>query len=193
MRPLWSRRGEKTVAGTFRVGKDRQQDPLQKVKLKSWTVLYSSLSLFLRQVPASHSHLFPPVTEVPRPSCLGLSEVLLFRTTIKFCLLKHDRLEKKKKKHQEPEKPVSSPWPPLELSFQLNDNRFCLRNCYVIWCMGVIWLRTRDGSTSHKILPEFSDLCVLLLLLCATWPIYLLQKYKVKDKPGKLKSNWKPS
>lgn len=44
--------------------------------------------------------------------------------------------------------------------------------------MGVIWLRTRDGSTSHKILPEFSDLCVLLLLLCATWPIYLLQKYK---------------
>lgn len=83
--------------------------------------------------------------------------------------------ERKKKNHQEPEKPASSPWPPLELSFQLNDNRFCLRNCYVIWCMGVIWLRTRDGSTSHKILPEFSDLCVLLLLLlCATWPIYLL-------------------
>ena len=99
-----------------------------------------------------------------------------------------ERERKKKKTHQEPEKPASSPWPPLELSFQLNDNRFCLRNCYVIWCMGVIWLRTRDRSTSHKILPEFSDLCVMLLLLCATCPIYLLQKYKVKDKPGNLKA-----
>lgn len=59
--------------------------------------------------------------------------------------------------------------------------------------MGVIWLRTRDGSTSHKILPEFPDLCVLLLLLFVTWPIYLLQKHQVKGNPGNLKSNWKPS
>ena len=28
----------------------------------------------------------------------------------------------------------------------------------------------------------------MLLLLCATCPIYLLQKYKVKDKPGNLKA-----
>lgn len=58
--------------------------------------------------------------------------------------------------------------------------------------MGVIWLRTRDGSTSHKILPEFPDLCVLLLLLLlifVTWPIYLLQKHQVKGNPGNLKSN----
>lgn len=103
---------------------------------------------------------FPLLQKVTRPSCLGLSEVLLFRATIKFYLLKHDGLEggepTRNLKNQR-----SSPWPRLELFFQLNDNRFCLRNCYVIWCMGVIWLRTRDGSTSHKILPEFPDLCVL--------------------------------
>ena len=147
MRPLWSKRGEKTLDGTFWVGRDRQ-DPLQKVKLKCWN---SSLllPLFLRQVLAGHSHPFPSVTEVPRSSCLGLSEVLLFRTTIKFYLLKHDGLEREREKKKPPGtwKPASSPWPPLELSFQLNDNRFCHRNCYVIWCMGVIWLRTRDRST----------------------------------------------
>lgn len=48
---------------------------------------------------------FPLLQKVPRPSCLGLSEVLLFRATIKFYLLKHDGLEKKKI-HQEPEKPA---------------------------------------------------------------------------------------
>lgn len=55
--------------------------------------------------------------------------------------------------------------------------------------MGVIWLRTRDGSTSHKILPEFPDLCVLLLLMFVTWPIYLLQRHQVKVNPGNVKSN----
>lgn len=59
--------------------------------------------------------------------------------------------------------------------------------------MGVIWLWTRNGSTSHKILPEFLDLCVLLLLIFVTWPIYLLQKHQVKGNPGNLKSNGKPS
>lgn len=59
--------------------------------------------------------------------------------------------------------------------------------------MGVIWLWTGDGSTSHKILPEFPDLCVLLLLIFVTWPIYLLQKHQAKGNPGNLKSNGKPS
>lgn len=48
---------------------------------------------------------FPLLQKVPRLSCLGLSEVLLFRATIKFYLLKHDGLEKKTT-HQEPEKPA---------------------------------------------------------------------------------------
>lgn len=56
--------------------------------------------------------------------------------------------------------------------------------------MGVIWLQRRDGSTSHKILPEFPDLCVLLLLLIfVTQPIYLLHKYPIKGNPANLKSN----
>lgn len=36
---------------------------------------------------------------------------------------------------------------------------------------------------------EFPDLCVLLLLIFVTWPIYLLQKHQVKVNPGNLKSN----
>lgn len=50
----------------------------------------------------------------------------------------------------------------------------------------------RDGSTSHKTLPEFPDLSVLWLLMFVTWPIYLLQKHQAKGNPGNLKSNGKP-
>lgn len=75
------------------MGRDQQQHSLQQVKLKSWTVLYSFpyFSGMTQQATPTSS----PLEKVPRPYCLGLSEVLLFRATIKFYLLKHDGLEKK--------------------------------------------------------------------------------------------------
>lgn len=57
--------------------------------------------MFQQATPTS----FPLLQKVPRLSSFGLSEVLLFRATIKFYLLKHDGLEKKTT-HQEPEKPA---------------------------------------------------------------------------------------
>lgn len=95
---------EKTLDGTSCVGRDQQQHRLQQVKLKSWTVFYSFSyfsGMFQQATPTS----FPLLQKVSRPSCLGLSEVLLLRATIKFYLLKHDGLEKKTT-HQEPEKPA---------------------------------------------------------------------------------------
>lgn len=67
----------------------------------------------------------------------------------------------------------SSPWPRLELSYQLNDNRFCLWNCCVIWCMGVIWQqrsewthKTAEGSPS----PGESFLLTQQCLPAWAWP-----------------------
>lgn len=49
------------------------------------------LSLSAPQAPLSKPPLpLPQLLQARRPPCLGLSEVLLFRATIKFYLLKHD-------------------------------------------------------------------------------------------------------
>lgn len=120
-----------------------------------------SLSLFLRQVAAGHSHLFSSVTEGHQTLLPWTFWGAVIQSNYQILPVKTWWIRGGGEPTRNLKNQRSSPWPRLELFFQLNDNRFCLRNCYVIWCMGVIWLRTRDGSTSHKILPEFPDLCVL--------------------------------
>lgn len=179
--PLWPRRGEKKFRRNILCGKG----PTTTLAPASQTQILDSsllLSLFLRHDPASHSHLFP-VREGPQTLLPWTFWGAVIQGNYQILPVKTWWIREKKQPTRNLKNQRSSPWPRLELSFQLNDNRFCLRNCYVIWCMGVIWLRTRDGSTSHKILPEFPDLCVPLLLIFVIWPIYLLQKHQVKGQP----------
>lgn len=104
--PLVAKRGERKLSmehpmwggTTTNTHSSKSNSNLDSLSLLS----FSCFSGTSQQATPTSSTL---LQKVPRPSCLGLSEVLLFRATIKFYLLKHDGLEKKTT-HQEPEKPA---------------------------------------------------------------------------------------
>lgn len=76
--------------------------PASQTQILDTSLLLSYFSSMSQQATPTS---IPLIQKVLRPSCLRLFEVLLFRATIKFYLLKHDGLEKKTT-HQEPEKPA---------------------------------------------------------------------------------------
>ena len=77
-------------------GPTRTPSPGSQTQILDSSLLLPSPYFSGRSQQATPTSL-PLLQKVSRPSCLGLSEVLLFRATIKFYLLKHDGLERKKK------------------------------------------------------------------------------------------------
>ena len=94
--PLVAKRGEKKLQMEHPVwGGTTTNTHSSKSDSNLDSFLLLSFSYFLGMSQQATPTTSPLLQKVPRPSCLGLSEVLLFRATIKFYLLKHDGLEKK--------------------------------------------------------------------------------------------------